>query len=118
MISGLTSKGGHIIVSGGSPSTMYIDNNRPLAGSVKFDGPLNSLMIFDGSIWLQMSRSYASIELSASSERALIWATNAMLKEEEAARLAKDHAAVKIALDNLEKAKQQLDVTIILSKNT
>jgi hypothetical protein len=39
-----------------------------------------------------------------------------MAEEQEAQTLAKDHPAVQISLDNLEKAKQQLTATILLSK--
>jgi hypothetical protein len=116
MIAGLTSAGGHITVSGGSPGRIYIDNNQHLAGSVKFDRGLNSLMIFDGTNWIQMPHSYASVGLNGLAESAISWAATKMVQEEEYVRLAKDHAAVQIALDNLEKAKQQLAVTVMLSK--
>jgi len=116
MISGLTSTGAHTTISGGSPGTLYIDNNRPLAGTVKYDGTLQSLMVFDGSVWTQMPRSYASVGLTSIAESAIQWAINKMNSEAEYTKLAAEHPAVHAALENLEKAKQQLDVTIILSK--
>lgn len=116
MISGLSSTGAHINVSGGSPGTLYIDNNRPLAGSVKYDGVFNSLMIFDGSTWQQMPHSYTTVGLTSVAEDAIVWATKKMLEEKMHKEMAEKHRAVQIALDNVEKAKQQLDVTIILSR--
>lgn len=116
MIKGLVSSGSHINVVGGAPGTMYIDNTRPLAGTVKYDGTMQSLMIFDGSTWLQLPSSYATVGLTSAAEEALVWVTQKMQEEKWIKQLAEKHQAVKIAMDNVEKAKQQLDVTIILSK--
>jgi hypothetical protein len=116
MIKGLTATDGYTIVSGGSHSGMYVDSSRPFAGSVKYDTSLQSLVVFDGSIWLQMPDTYATVGLNAIAEQAIIWATGKMQEEAEHKKLANNNPAIQIALDNLAKAKQQLDVTIILSK--
>jgi hypothetical protein len=63
-----------------------------------------------------ISSSVASIGLNNEAIRAITWANDKMNEEIALKELAKDHPAVKIALDNLERAKQQLDATIILSK--
>jgi hypothetical protein len=39
-----------------------------------------------------------------------------MEEEHELQQLSKENAAIQIALDNLKRAQEQLDVTIILSK--
>jgi len=72
--------------------------------------------VYDGSIWRELTASYASVDLNYEAQQAIEWASRKMSEEAECKVLAEKHVAVKLALDNLERAKQQLDATIILSK--
>ena len=114
MIAGLTQQGKHMYVHGGYSSNPYVNMSNPSAGMVRFDG--NNFQVYDGSTWMNISGTIASVGMQPTAESAIDWAMKKMIEELEIEKLAKDHPAVQIALENLNKAKQQLDATIILSK--
>jgi hypothetical protein len=63
-----------------------------------------------------ISSSVASVGLTGDAVSAITWAKKKMEEESNLEKLAREHPAINIALDNLKKAKIQLDATIILSK--
>ena len=105
---------GHIVVNGGTNSAPYIIPGSRSGGILRYNETLGSIEVYDGLSWQQLS----VIALTPNASTAIDWVMNKVAQEAKYEALAKDNTAVKIALDNLEKAKQQLDVTIILSKNT
>lgn len=121
MIKGLNSQGRYMLVSGGSSGGTYYQTGQPMAGMVRYTN--SDLQVYDGNTWQTISGSYASVGLSAEAEMLLDWARAKKLEEEAMLPLPSDHPAVKIAKENLNKAKaevmraeQQLQATIILSK--
>jgi hypothetical protein len=116
MIKGISQAGRYITVTGGSPSNPYIPPGSQSAGMVRFNTNMNIMEVYDGSTWKDFGSSYSSIGLTPEAESLLDWARKKRDEEFQMQSLAKDHPAIQIALDNLEKAKLQLDATIILSK--
>jgi len=114
MINGIVLNGKHMYVNGGHNSMPYINNSNTSAGMVRYNN--SNLEVYDGSSWLVINGSIASVGLNGAAESAIDWAMKKMAEEEMIKALAEKHPAVKIALANLDKAKQQLDATIILSK--
>jgi hypothetical protein len=115
MIKGISQGGRYITVTGGSPSNPYISPGSQSAGMMRYNTNMNNVEVYDGQVWKEIS-SFASISMTPEAETLLDWARKKRDEEWQMQSLAKDHPAVKIALDNLEKAKLQLDATIILSK--
>ena len=115
MIKGLTGSKG-LFVSGGNTSLPYVNQNpsNPMQGMIRVWG--TDMQVFDGSGWTNIQSSYATVELDGNTQRLLDWAKSKMEEEHELQQLSKENAAVQIALDNLKRAQEQLDVTIILSK--
>jgi hypothetical protein len=115
MIKGLTGSKG-VFVSGGNTSLQYVNQNpsNPMQGMIRVWG--TDMQVFDGSGWINIQSSYATVELDGNTQRLLDWAKSKMEEEHELQQLSKENAAVQIALDNLKRAQEQLDVTIILSK--
>jgi hypothetical protein len=115
MIKGINGGGRYITVTGGSASIPYINMSaNPMQGMIRLNG--SDMQAFDGTSWINLGSSYSTVGLTSEAESLLDWAReqrNAQLHYES---MAEDHPAVKIALDNLEKAKQQLRVTAELSK--
>ena len=72
--------------------------------------------VFDGNSWMTLNMDYASVGLNSEAESLLDWARKKRDEELAWESLAKDNKAVKIALDNLEQAKQQLDITAKLAR--
>jgi len=116
MIKGISQGGRYITVTGGSPSNPYISPGSQSAGMMRYNTNMNTVEVYDGQSWKDISSNYANISLTMEAESLLDWARKKRDEELQYKSLAESHPAVKIAMDNLEKAKLQLDATIILSK--
>jgi hypothetical protein len=115
MIKGLMGSRG-IAVNGGDTSVPYVNQNvsNPVQGMIRVWG--NDMQVFDGSNWMNITTSYATVGLDPVTQEAIDWVKQKMQDEKELHQLSKENPAVQIALENLKRAREQLDVTIILSK--
>ena len=97
----------------------YINMNAPSSGMMRWNGNNNSIEVFDGStnLWQPMYGKTADIQLSPQIQAVINWANLKMAEESEWEKLATTNDAVKIALENMKKAKQQLDITAKLVKD-
>jgi hypothetical protein len=116
MIKGITHSGRYLQVTGGSPISTYIPPGGQSAGMLRYNTSSCNIEVYDGSSWKELSTTYASVSITAEAEALLDWARRKRDEEFQIETLAKEHPAINIALDNLKKAKIQLDATIILSK--
>ena len=96
----------------------YINMNAPSSGMVRYNGNSKNLEVFDGSsnVWMQMYGQNIDIQLSGDVLLTVNWAKKKIAEETEWEKLAETNDAVKIALENMKKAKQQLDITAKLVK--
>ena len=117
MIKSISSTGRYVQVAGGNSPNTYFNSGSAGAGLVRFNPSSSMFEVNDGSSWRQIDAGYASVGLSPAAESALDWAMQKMAEEEEFKRLSEQHPAVKIAWENLNKAKEQLKATVILSKD-
>ena len=120
MITNITANGNPLLwVSTGGSTMPYINMNAPSSGMMRWNGNNNSIEVFDGStnLWQQMYGKTADIQLSPQIQAVINWANQKMAEESEWEKLAKTNDAVKIALENMKKAKQQLDITAKLVKD-
>jgi endoglucanase Acf2 len=122
MIKGIMGSKG-VNVLGGNTSLQYVNQNssNPMQGMVRVYG--SDLQVFDGSNWSNIASSYATVELDAETQTLLQWIREKQKEEREIESLSNDHPAVRIAKENLnkvkaemERAEQQLKATVILSK--
>ena len=115
MIKGLMGSKG-INVQFGNNSLQYINQNtaNPMQGMVRVWGA--DLQVFDGNSWVNMQSSYSTIELTPDVVELLEWARQKKEAESEMTRLSEKHPAIKLAVENLKKAQEQLEITTILSK--
>ena len=117
MIKNITASGRYVQVSGGTAST-YVNgfSGAQGVGNMRYNTSNQSMEVFDGSNWIMLNMDYASVGLNGEAESLLDWARKKRDEELAWESLAKDNQAVKIALDNLEQAKRQLDVTAKLAR--
>ena len=96
----------------------YGINGQPAlgVGNIQYNTQTQKCEVYNGSAWISIEDDWATIKLSSDAEMTLDWARTKMNEEREIQLLATQSASVKAALDNLNKAKQQLAVTVILSK--
>jgi len=113
MINNLTSSSPNLLTS--SYTAPYIGNTGQSAGNVRFNTMTQQMEVFDGSIWINISMN-ANLSLSYGAEETIRWAQDKMMEEAKIEKLALENAAVKIALENVKKAQEQLKITAHLAK--
>jgi hypothetical protein len=98
MIKGLTGSA-HVVVSGGNTSVPYVNSNanNPMQGMMRING--SDLQVFDGSNWLSMSTSYATVGLSPTTEEAIDWVKRKMQEEKNLHERMKQHPGLKQAYE-------------------
>jgi hypothetical protein len=118
MIKSISSSGRYMQVSGGNAST-YINGNSGAqgVGNMRYNTSSQQMEVFDGSNWIMINMDYTSVGLNGEAESLLDWAKQKRNEELAWESLAKDNQAVKIALENLNKARQQLDITAKLARD-
>ena len=104
----------YIVTSAGNNAYPYINNSAPMNGMVRYNN--YKLEVYDGCGWHHLNEGTSSIGLSSEAESLLDWVREQYNKQLEIEALAKTKPAVAIAIDNLNKAKAQLEATVILSK--
>jgi hypothetical protein len=117
MIKGITPTGRYTIVSGGNASTPYISPGSAGAGMLRWNPNMNCMEVSDGNSWKMIEMSYASVGLNPEAESLLDWARTKRDEELAWQSLAEKNAAVKIALEHLEEARRQLDITAKLARD-
>ncbi len=117
MIKGITQSGRYTTVSNGNAST-YVNSysGQQGVGNMRFNTSTQNMEVFDGNNWVMINMSHATVGLTPDAESLLDWARQKRDEELAWELLAKDNQAVKIALENLNKARQQLDVTAKLAR--
>jgi hypothetical protein len=117
MIKNITASGRYIQVAGGNTST-YVNGNHGAqgVGNMRYNTSNQQMEVYDGNTWIMINLDHASVGLSGEAEALLDWAREKRNEESMWQSLANDNKAVKIALDNLEQARQQLDITAKLAR--
>ena len=115
MIKSVTSSSPHIYAVGGGALPHVSQNpSNPIQGMLRING--TDMEVYDGTVWMKLYTNNANIGLNNDANDAINWAIKRMREEEEWYKLAEKNEAVKIALDNLEQARQQLSVTAHLAR--
>jgi hypothetical protein len=117
MLQDITSSSRYVIAYGGGSSSLpYVPSNpnNPIQGMIRVQN--QNIQIFDGSSWINMTQSIGSVGLTPEAESLLDWARKKRDEEMVWESLAKENQAVKIALDNLEQARKQLNITAKLAR--
>lgn len=119
MIKGISTYGKYVSVLNGEPAATYVNGYSGLqgVGNVRYNTSNQSFEVFDGNNWMTLSMPYAQIGLNPEAEMIMDWARDKYYKEKELKKLAEKNKSVKIALDNLEQAQQQLDITANLARD-
>ena len=123
MIKGLASGVG-VKVTGGDSSLPYVpmNNENPIQGMIRAWG--GNLQVFNGSSWITIPYSQASVTLDEYTLGLLDWVRKKKIEEEVLISLPNDNPSVKLARQNvnlakqaLARAKEQLKITEILSQD-
>ena len=98
MIKGLQGVGS-VQVGAGNTSVPYVNQNtnNPITGMMRVWG--NDMQVFDGSNWMNISTSYATVGLDSSTEQALHWAKRKMQEEQDLKERMERHPGLKQAYE-------------------
>ena len=109
MIKGIMGNKG-VIVSGGDVSTPYINNNssNPMQGMIRLWG--NDFQVFDGTAWIQLASSYATVSLDQETKDLLQWARTQRQLEQNRATLIENNPALENAYRAVLRAEQNFDI--------
>lgn len=112
--------GANIVVNGGNTSMPYVsmsngNMSNPMQGMLRING--SDMQVWDGSGWITITTSYATVDLSPDAQSVLQWAREQRDKQLEYVRMAKDNPAVQNALNAIKHAEEQLDLVYKLSKD-
>ena len=118
MIKDIMASGRYVQVSGGSAST-YINGYSGLqgVGNMRYNTTSQNMEVFDGNNWVTLNMGYAQVGLNGEAESLLDWARKKRDEETEWYRLASNSEAVRIALEQLEQARERLELTAILARD-
>ena len=109
MIKGLMGNQG-VIVSGGNTSVPYVNQNssNPMQGMIRIWG--SDMQVFDGTAWINMATSYATISLDAEAQSLLEWARKQRQLEMNRASLIENNPALENAYRAILRAEQNFDI--------
>ena len=115
MIKGLMGDA-YVNVSGGDTCVPYVtqNTNNPMQGMMRVNG--NLLEAFDGTRWIQINSSYATVSLNSTYQTAMNWVVNKMTEEQRMKALAAQHPAIADLVDAVDRAQEQLRMTAALVK--
>jgi len=117
MIKNVMSTGKYMSVTTSNSST-YVNNYSGAigVGNLRYNTSNQNMEVFDGSNWQMINMGHANIGLNSEAEGLLDWAREERNKQWKIQAMAKDHPAVKNALDAVQRAKEQLELVYNLSK--
>ena len=109
MIKGLMGNQG-VIVSGGNTSVPYVNqnNSNPIQGMIRIWG--SDMQVFDGTAWINMATSYATVSLDAEAQSLLEWARKQRQLEMNRASLIENNPALEKAYKAILRAEQNFDI--------
>lgn len=90
---------GSVQVGGGNTMVPYVNQNitNPMQGMIRVWG--SDMQVFDGSNWMNIGTSYATIGLDSSTEEIIMWAKRKMQEEQDLEERMERHPGLKQAYE-------------------
>ena len=116
MIKGIATSSKYTVVSGGTSTVPYVNQNlnNPMQGMMRISG--SDLQVFDGSSWIVMNSDYAMVGLTPDAESLLDWVRYKRDEEQILNKLAENNPAIKDLMDTIKQKQEQLEMVKILIK--
>ena len=99
-----------VTVGAGDVSTPYINNNssNPMQGMIRLWG--SDFQVFDGTAWIQLASSYATVSLDQDTQDLLQWARTQRQLQLIRATLIENNPALENAYKAILRAEQNFDI--------
>jgi hypothetical protein len=109
MIKGLQGTQG-LTVSGGNTSVPYVNQNpnNPVTGMIRVWG--SDMQVFDGTAWINMATSYATVSLDQDTQDLLSWARAQRTMALNRMTLAQNNPALMKALEAVKRAEENFEL--------
>ena len=113
MIKGIMGGPG-VTVNGGNTSVPYVSMSmggntaNPMQGMMRLSG--SDMQVFDGTAWMNISSSYATVELNGDTQAVLAWARSERDKQFKREELMKKNPALAKAHEAIQKAEANFDI--------
>lgn len=107
MLKTINGTGRHMMVNGGMPATTYINqySGAMNVGDLRYNVSIQRLEVYDGSSWIELNTSHASVGLTPDAERAIDWAIRKQREDADLESLAKSNETIADLLNQ----KKELD---------
>lgn len=111
MIKGITANSPWVTVQNGNTSN-YINNYSGAqgVGNLRFNTTNQNMEVWDGNNWVQLSMSYASVDLSPEAQVLLNWAQQERNRQLKRQQLINDNPALKKAYEAIQRAEANFDI--------
>jgi hypothetical protein len=109
MIKGITGGAG-LIVGGGTTNLPYVPTNpsNPIQGMIRVNN--SDVQVFDGSTWVTMGASYATVELDANTQSLLKWVEAQRTMAFNRMEAVRQNPALSKAFEAIAKAEANFDI--------
>jgi len=107
----------HITVTGGMTGYPYISPGSQSAGMLRWNTNMNVIEVYNGNSWTELTSGFVNVGLSGNAESILRWAEHKMIRERELEKLAEENESVRLALEHVKTAEEQLDIVSKLVKD-
>lgn len=112
MIKGIMGGPG-VNVSGGNTSLPYVNmssgpSGNPMQGMMRING--SDIQVFDGTSWMNLGSSYATVELNGDTQSIIEWARKERDKQFKREQLIKNNPALQKAMEAIERAEANFDI--------
>ena len=99
-----------VMVSAGNTSVPYVNQNHsnPMQGMIRIWG--SDMQVFDGSAWVTMSTSYATVGLDQDTQDLLQWARAQRTMAMNRLTLAQNNPALMKALEAVKRAEENFEL--------
>lgn len=112
----ITSSSPLIHINTSSTHTPYISPGAQSAGILRYNTATHKKEVYDGNSWQELSTPMTTVSVDPTVEIAIKWVMNQINKEAEIKALAKTHASIQHAVDNVDQAKKELELIYQLTK--
>jgi hypothetical protein len=112
----ITSSSPLIHINTSSTHTPYISPGAQSSGMLRYNTNTHHTEVYDGNSWQQLSKPMTTVSVDETLEIAVRWVMEQMHKEAEIKAMAKTHASIQYAVDNVDQAKKELELIYQLTK--
>ena len=118
MIDNITT-GSPYLLAGGYNASTYVNNYSGAqgVGNLRWNTSSQKMEVYDGTNWITLNQSNATISLTVEATNILNWARDKMMEEQELENMSKEHPTIKDLVNQIKDKKDQIKMVQTLLKS-